>query len=163
LISTPGHTDGHVCLVQREMNIIFTGDHVLPDSAVNITIQQQSVHAAPLAEYLASLEKMMALRPGMKGMPGHGAPIPDVRSRCFELQDLYLHRVEQVRSVLAAKPASAFDISCRAFGAKRRAFSRWLGMAQAITCLEYLEQHGEASCQRLGNNRTYSCVDIKNR
>lgn len=160
MIPTPGHTDGHVCLVQRELNIVFTGDHILPDSAVNILIQEQSEHQSPLAVYLRSLEEIMILGK-MKGLPGHGVPIPDIRERCSVLRDLHLQRVAQVRSVLCEEPFSATDISSRAFGRKRRAFSRWLGMAQTISCLEYLVQHGEVQCHLQGNMRTYSLVDVK--
>lgn len=96
----------------------------------------------------------------MKGLPGHGIPIPDIQERCLVLRNLHMQRVAQVRSVLCEKPLAATDISCCAFGRKHRAFSRWLGMAQTISCLEYLELRGEALCHRQGNKRTYSLVDV---
>ena len=31
IVATPGHTDGHVCLVDADRRIVYTGDHVLPE------------------------------------------------------------------------------------------------------------------------------------
>ena len=157
LIETPGHTDGHMCLVQREQGVMITGDQVLPDRVVNIALRHQSGYDSALLQYLHSLKKIIGLGP-LRGLPGHGGPINDVSARCAELLILHQQKVDRVEAVLTAAPRGAYTLSCQAFGEKRRPFSKWLNMAQTVACLEYLASLEKVNCHRLGNMLHYSRI-----
>ena len=157
IIYTPGHTDGHIGLFQRETCVVISGDHILAQSAVNIVLKHQSQYDAPLAQYLLSLEKISSLGAAL-ALTGHGEPIQDVRSRCVELSALHQRRLVKVKEALRQSPLTAYELSTLAFGEKRRSFSKWLGMAQTISYLEYLMQKGEVTCGWFGNRKTFSRV-----
>src|SRR5699024_9420479 len=66
---TPGHTGGHMCLVEDATQVVFTADHVLPGINSGIGLGGQSP-ATPVADYLNSLERMTAYD-SYAAAPGH--------------------------------------------------------------------------------------------
>ncbi|MBN2714876.1 MAG: MBL fold metallo-hydrolase [Deltaproteobacteria bacterium] len=158
VIETPGHTDGHVCLLQREMNVLITGDHVLPNTIVNIAFGQQSRFDSALSQYMQSLRRLALLGP-LDVYPGHGIPFKNLATRCLDLLQQHRQKVQQVLDALTLKPVGAFELSCLVFGEKRRPFSKWLNMAQTISCLEYLALQQQASCLQKGNMLYYMRVE----
>ena len=91
-VSTPGHTDGHMCLYEPEKRLLFSGDHVLGDITPNI--QAWSDENDPLDMYLKSLEKVVGLDVELC-LPGHRSFITDFSGRVAELLDH--HRVRRER------------------------------------------------------------------
>jgi glyoxylase-like metal-dependent hydrolase (beta-lactamase superfamily II) len=65
-VHTPGHASNHVCFWHKELNWIFTGDHVIDGSTVVIDPPDGSMN-----QYLASLRKVQELHPAALA-PGHG-------------------------------------------------------------------------------------------
>ncbi|MBN2530146.1 MAG: MBL fold metallo-hydrolase [Deltaproteobacteria bacterium] len=157
LLHTTGHTDGHVCFFQPDTRVLVAGDHILGHSLVNIVTKYQSRFNSPLAQYLLSLKKISALGT-MTAITAHGDPVADVPARCEALAALHHSRIIEVKRTLSRTPQSAYELSCRAFGQKRRTFSKWLNMAQTISCIEYLEQCGEVDCHQMRNRKRYSSV-----
>lgn len=39
VVATPGHSSGHVCLVDEPHGLIFSGDHVLPRISPHIALE----------------------------------------------------------------------------------------------------------------------------
>ncbi len=93
-IHTPGHASNHLCYLLEEERTLFTGDHVMDGSTVVIAPPD-----GDMADYLASLEKVRALKRLRAIAPGHGHVIADP----YERIDAYLaHRREREAQVLAA-------------------------------------------------------------
>ena len=40
-VTTPGHSPGHICLVDEPHGLIFSGDHVLPRISPHIALELQ--------------------------------------------------------------------------------------------------------------------------
>jgi glyoxylase-like metal-dependent hydrolase (beta-lactamase superfamily II) len=53
---TPGHTPGHLCLLEADAGVMLTGDHVLPRITPNISVQR-GAPPDPLGDYLDSLAR----------------------------------------------------------------------------------------------------------
>jgi glyoxylase-like metal-dependent hydrolase (beta-lactamase superfamily II) len=73
-IFTPGHTSNHLCYAVPEAQALFTGDHVMGWST--------TVVAPPdgdMADYMASLELLMAREGDEIYYPAHGQPIEKPR------------------------------------------------------------------------------------
>ena len=96
-LHTPGHSPDHMAFWHRPSGTIFTGDLVAQGSSVMI----HSSRGGNLADYLASLERLLALQPRWL-LPAHGPRVDDPAA----LLSGYLeHRYMRERQVIAALQA----------------------------------------------------------
>lgn len=72
VIHTPGHAPDHVCLWHEETRTLFSGDLVLAHTTVVVPASAQG----DMADYLASLERVLTLRPS-RLLPAHGLVIDE--------------------------------------------------------------------------------------
>jgi glyoxylase-like metal-dependent hydrolase (beta-lactamase superfamily II) len=93
VVHTPGHASNHLCFLHKELNWIFTGDHVIDGSTVVINPPD-----GDMLHYLNSLAKVKALRPAALA-PGHGEVIYDP-DRAIDW--IIAHRLEREAKVAAA-------------------------------------------------------------
>jgi len=100
VLATPGHTDGHICLVDAERGAIYTGDHVLPRITSGLGLGTRG-ERDPLSDVLDSLE---ALSPfdAYRVLPGHEHPFSGLASRRHSIARHHLARTEEVVGLRAA-------------------------------------------------------------
>ncbi|MEV4275168.1 MBL fold metallo-hydrolase [Actinoplanes xinjiangensis] len=91
---TPGHTPGHLCLLEPDAQVLLTGDHVLPRISPNIGLQLSGED--PLGLYLESLEKVAAYDE-CEALPGHEYRFRGIAARAAELDT---HHRERCREIL---------------------------------------------------------------
>lgn len=91
-IHTPGHVDNHFCLLLREENIVFAGDHLMGGVTVVIVPPYGN-----MTDYVASLE-LLKQYPIAYFAPGHGGLIPDANNI---LGYTIAHRLKREAKVLA--------------------------------------------------------------
>lgn len=109
---TPGHTPGHVCLVDTARGVLFSGDHVLPTVFPGIGLGART-GGNPLADYLDSLRR---LRPydGFQVVPGHGYRFTGLGARRAAAAQHALRRAREVADVVAVEPdVSTWDLASR--------------------------------------------------
>ncbi len=140
---TPGHTRGHICLIQRDAGLIFTGDHIIPGDATHVSMREEVHGTDPLGKFVRSLERVRDLGP-MVGLGGHGEHMPDTSLRADQLVRHHRARIERVARTLDDEPRKVFDLSEKALGARKKVFGRWLAMSQTLAYLEHLVTRGEA-------------------
>jgi glyoxylase-like metal-dependent hydrolase (beta-lactamase superfamily II) len=92
-VHAPGHAPDHLCFVLEEERALFSGDNVL---GVGTTVIPDGT--GDLLDYLASLERLLAERPG-RIYPAHGPLIEDGPAR---LREYIAHRGERERQIVAA-------------------------------------------------------------
>ena len=97
VLHCPGHTQGHVVFVDRQAELLFAGDHVLPHITPSIGYEA-SPGELPLNDYLASLRMMLAL-PDLRLLPAHGPVTTSVHARVNELLQ---HHEDRLAACLAA-------------------------------------------------------------
>ncbi|WIE76769.1 MBL fold metallo-hydrolase [Curtobacterium sp. MCSS17_007] len=97
---TPGHTAGHLCLVDERDGLLFTGDHVLPRINPGIGLGGRTT-SNPLGDHLASLARLEPYA-DLEVCPGHEYRFRDVGTRA---RALARHREERSRHVAAALDA----------------------------------------------------------
>ncbi|HEY1636081.1 MAG TPA: MBL fold metallo-hydrolase [Acidimicrobiales bacterium] len=139
-VHSPGHTLDHICLYDPERNVLLSGDHVLP----TITPHVAGIGSGrdPLADFVASLDKVAALGEVTDVLPAHGHPFGDLTGRIAAIKAHHVERLDRVRAIAAALgPATVSDFSHELF---RR--DRWGHMAESETYahLEHLRLAGEA-------------------
>ena len=99
VMHTPGHASNHLCYLLNEERTLFTGDHIMQGSTVVIAPPD-----GDMAAYLASLERLKAIRPRLKAIaPGHGHLIDDPLATIDEYIEHRLAREKQVLDALRTR------------------------------------------------------------
>lgn len=109
VVHTPGHSPGHVCIVELRHEIAFTGDHVLARTTPNISLGPAS-GSDPLGDYQSSLAKLGENYGGFEALPGHEERIP-VETRVRELLAHHEEQLELVVGLVGARGATARDVA----------------------------------------------------
>jgi glyoxylase-like metal-dependent hydrolase (beta-lactamase superfamily II) len=102
-LETPGHTRESLCFWDAQASTLFTGDMVAGTGTVVVDDQPGA-----LAQYLASLERLLALQPRTM-YPGHGPMVEDGSGKLREYLDHRRHRVQQVLDALSERGPSTVD------------------------------------------------------
>lgn len=111
VISTPGHTTGHISLRATDEKLLFTGDHVLPKIFGGIGLGGPSEN--PIADYLDSLDRVSVFD-DHEVCPGHGYRFLGIAHRCAETKGHQLKRTGEVESIVAADPdATVWEVASR--------------------------------------------------
>ncbi|MEP7116313.1 MAG: MBL fold metallo-hydrolase [Acidobacteriota bacterium] len=113
VVHTPGHSPDHLAFVHMASGTAFTGDLLVLGSTVVIP----ATHGGVLADYLASLARLVAL--GIRrALPAHGPAIEDPVALIGEYVTHRRKREAQVLNALSATPVSVAAITARIY--------RWL-------------------------------------
>ena len=110
-VPTPGHTRGHLVFHDAAAGLLFAGDHVLPHITPSIGFEPDRP-PLPLRDYLASLERVLAL-PDAVLLPAHGPAAASVHARVHELIAHHEDRLAATRDALASGAAIALDVARR--------------------------------------------------
>ena len=106
VLHTPGHSPDHLALWHEPTRTLFTGDLVVRGSSVMI----HSSRGGNLAQYLASLQRLLSLDP-LRLLPAHGPAIDDPRAVISGYISHRLFRERQVESALRAGRATVEAIA----------------------------------------------------
>ncbi|HVA38390.1 MAG TPA: MBL fold metallo-hydrolase [Candidatus Dormibacteraeota bacterium] len=109
VVWTPGHTPGHVCLVDTLSRRVFTGDHVLDPITPHVGVWGAD-RSDPLGTYLDSLRKIGAVA-ATGALPAHGEPFADLHGRVDELLGHHGVREEAVLGDLRRGQRNAAEIA----------------------------------------------------
>ena len=152
VIHTPGHTKGSVCL--RLDNVLFSGDHILPDISPNIGGGDLK-HQGLLTLYLESIQRCKTLASEIDlVLPGHGEAFKHLYQRCQNLYDHHQKRLDDVMAILHQQgPLNVYTMATELFGEIAQMHTV-LGCAEAQAHLEYLVNDGRVVC----DNNLYTAV-----
>ncbi len=105
---TPGHSPGHICLVERDAGFIMTGDHVLPTISPNVSLHPQQ-QGDPLGDYLESLDKLKPY--GIRrGFAAHEHIVEDLPARIDELKRHHDERLREMLAAIASGAETAWEV-----------------------------------------------------
>jgi glyoxylase-like metal-dependent hydrolase (beta-lactamase superfamily II) len=152
VVATPGHADGHVCLLRD--GVLVAGDHLLAAISPAIGLYPDGA-PDPLGAYLASLELVERLGPRV-ALPGHGPPVQDPAGRARELRTHHAERLDECAALLDARPRSAYEISLELFSADLDDGARRFALAETLAHLERLVAVGRARRAVGGRKATYT-------
>ncbi|MBX3104830.1 MAG: MBL fold metallo-hydrolase [Cryobacterium sp.] len=94
----PGHTTGHLGLVDAKRGYLFTGDHLLPNQFSGIGLGGQS-HSDPIEDYFQSLDRMLEFDE-FEALPGHGYRFKGISERTNQVRSHHLERAREVSNQL---------------------------------------------------------------
>jgi len=153
-ISTPGHAPGSLCFLAATEEVVFTGDHVLPDITPNplLTVTPNSnTRTRSLPTYLESLKKILGIEATM-GFGGHGEPILNLEDRARETIIHHKERKESIaKLVLDHEQVTAFQIMKKMFP-ELPATEMFSGMSEVIGHLDLLEDENRISTIKMNDD-----------
>jgi len=93
-IFTPGHAPDHLCFELEGRRILFSGDHVMAWNTTVVAPPEGS-----MADYIASLEKLLSRENDSVYLPGHGGRIDEPRRT---VKAYLVHRKVREQAILKA-------------------------------------------------------------
>ena len=141
LIWTPGHTPGHLCVLEEASGVLYSGDHILGRITPHIGMWAAD-GSSPLHEFEGSLQKVAELAPSVV-LPAHEAIVEQPKQRITELLDHHEERREETIKAIQGGAASVEQIAEQVF-AKRwdNAMQRAFAISETLAHLEALVKEG---------------------
>ncbi|MFO1293164.1 MAG: MBL fold metallo-hydrolase [Rubrivivax sp.] len=105
-----GHSPEHACLVCDELQVMISGDQVLPRITSNISVFPMEPEADPLADWLDSIAQLRArLTDTLLVLPAHGEPFRGLHARLEQLAQGHARGLAQLERALA-EPRRVVDL-----------------------------------------------------
>ena len=137
---TPGHSPGHVCLLDPDDRLLFAGDQLLPNASPNIGLHPQST-PNPLDDYLDGLRRLVALAPSLV-LPAHGRPFHDAEGRVEILAAHHRRRLERVTAIVAGGELTAWEVALQLWGPRENLYEKRLALQEGLAHLQALAVEG---------------------
>lgn len=104
-----GHSPEHASLYSDALNVLISGDMVLPRISTNVSVFAVEPEGNPLQDYLDSLDKFADLPDDVLVLPSHGKPFRGLHTRIGQLREHHAARLAEVLEACRV-PLSAMDI-----------------------------------------------------
>lgn len=116
---TAGHTPGHVVVHLPDLEVLVSGDHLLPRITPHVGVGPDGRGGEeagdPLGDYLASLERVRSL-PVRLVLPAHGPTFTDHARRVQQIVDHHRFRLRATLDAAARRPRTAWEVATAVFG-----------------------------------------------
>ena len=90
-----GHSPEHACLLCRELDLLISGDQILPTISSNVSVWPTEPATNPLASWFESLHRLRETLPGdVLVLPAHGKPFRGAHIRIDQLVDEHLTKLD---------------------------------------------------------------------
>jgi glyoxylase-like metal-dependent hydrolase (beta-lactamase superfamily II) len=144
VLHLPGHTSGHICLLEPQRRVLFAGDtllaHITPNPLLEPTPDDPTVRRKSLVEYMATLDVLESLNLTLV-WTGHGEPIREPTATIREIKRHHVLRKEEVAARLDDRPVSPFEVAGGMFR-DLEGFDNFLAVSEVVAHLDLLEAEG---------------------
>ena len=141
MITGAGHSCEHVSLYCEDLNILISGDQILPRISSNISLWYTEPDGDPLRHYFESLEKFRPLPEDALALPSHDYPFRGIHAR---LDDLRRHHQVRLDAALemCAEPRTATEVIPALFDREIGVFEFSFAIGETMAHLNYLVSDG---------------------
>ena len=113
VVSTPGHTPGHVCFYLPDSEVMFTGDHVLQKTTPHVgNFVYPLEERDALAEFMDSLRRVQSMNV-TRGLGAHGIAIDNVSGRALELVEHHEERLDHLYQAFGDDEITVWQVAER--------------------------------------------------
>lgn len=142
-----GHSPEHACLFSAELNMLISGDQVLPTISSNVSVYPTEPAANPLKEWIESLQRLKQRLPeDVLVLPAHGRPFRGVMGRLDELIEEHQVSLEKLHDT-CREPQRAVDVFSTLFKGRVGDQNRIMATGEAVAHLNYLLENGDLSVE----------------
>ncbi len=137
-----GHAAEHACLYCAELNVLISGDQILPRITPIVGVWPQEPDADPLGLFLKSLAQFRDLPEDVLVLPSHGLPFRGLHAR---LDAIDVHHDERLARTLeaCARPATGAELMRALFTRKLDLHQTVFAVGEGIAHAHYLIGRGE--------------------
>ncbi len=132
-----GHSPEHACLYCADLNLLISGDQLLPTISSNVRVHPTEPAANPLSDWLASLEELKKRIPeDVLVLPAHGKPFRGAHARLNQL--IHEHKTSLAELYgLCKEPKRAVDTFPALFKARITGSNLMFATGESIAHLNY--------------------------
>lgn len=136
-----GHTPEHAALYCEALDVLISGDMLLPRISTNVSVWPIEPEGDPLRLFLRSIDRFSTLPAGVLVLPSHGLPFRGAHSR---VAALHRHHEERLREVLDAchSPKSAAELMPVLFRRPLDNHQLFFAMGESLAHLHHLWHQG---------------------
>jgi glyoxylase-like metal-dependent hydrolase (beta-lactamase superfamily II) len=149
IIIGTGHSPEHAALYCESLNILISGDMLLPKISTNTSVFAIEPEADAVGQFLTSLQAFRGLPEQTLALPSHGKPFQGIHQRVRQLEEHHAERLDEVRAACSI-PRSAADIVPLMFKRELDMHQLTFAMGEALAHLHRLWYAGEL--KRLQND-----------
>lgn len=142
-ISGYGHAPEHIALHCADLNVLISGDMVLPRISSNISVYDSEPEGNPLQLFLDSLQRYAALPSDCLVLPSHGKPFTGLHQRIAQLQHHHAERLQDLIDCCPAAGMSAADVLPVLFKREMDAHQSTFAMGESLAHLHLLWHAGD--------------------
>lgn len=159
VITGAGHSPEHVCLYCKKLNVLISGDQVLPVITSNVSVHPTEPFGNPLKIWIESHEKFKAALPDdVLVLPAHNEPFYGVQSRLQELIDHHEDRM-LILEENCVEPQIALDLLPFLFKRELEGHSLYMGLGECIAHLHCLMSRRRIERTLVDDRYYYRSID----
>jgi glyoxylase-like metal-dependent hydrolase (beta-lactamase superfamily II) len=151
-----GHSPEHAALYCARLNLLISGDMLLPKISTNVSVWPIEPEGDPLGRFLDSLSRFEELPPETVVLPSHGLPFVGIHARVEQLRAHHTARLAEIEAAAAA-PVTAAEMIPVLFRRELDVQQRFFAMGEAIAHLNYLWRAGRVKRVRVDGEFRFGC------
>jgi len=151
LIVGHGHAPEHASLHCAALNLLISGDMLLPRISTNIAVRPIDPQSNPLRLFLESIRRYRELPADILVLPSHGLVFRGAHDRIGQLEAHHAERLTELAAACKAAPRSAEEVLEVLFRRKLDTSQIFFAMGEAIAHLHYLYYEGRVA-RRVGED-----------
>jgi glyoxylase-like metal-dependent hydrolase (beta-lactamase superfamily II) len=136
-----GHSPEHACLFSEELNVLISGDQVLPRISPHIGVYPSEPEANPLKDFIDSAERLRTLPKDCLVLPSHHDVFYGLHVRIDYYVDHHGQRLERLFEACDA-PRTVIELLPAMFKRRLRDRELFLAMAEGLAHCNYLIAEG---------------------
>lgn len=156
-----GHSPEHACLYSENLNILISGDQVIPRITSNVSVMGGEPEANPLKDWLNSHERFLEELPAdALVLPAHNAPFYGLHARLRYLIEHHEDHLQALEEACLDNSPTAMELLPVLFKRPLEGSQVGLALGECVAHLNYLHQRGQLE-RKLNNDGhyTYRSVD----
>jgi glyoxylase-like metal-dependent hydrolase (beta-lactamase superfamily II) len=142
VITGTGHSPEHAALYCADLNVLISGDMVLPRISTNTSVFAIEPESDAVGNFLDSIQKFKPLSEQTLVLPSHGKPFRGLHKRIAQLASHHADRLAEVKAACTT-PQSAADIVPIMFQRELDMHQLTFAMGEALAHLHRLWYAGE--------------------
>jgi len=140
-----GHSPEHACLYCAELNVLISGDQILPRISSNVSVHPTEPDANPMRDWLESCARLKEAVPeDVLVLPAHNEPFTGAHARLQALIDGHEKGLVRLKKRLGESPRRVVDVFPALFARKIGPDLLGLATGEALAHLNCLIHRGEA-------------------